>query len=487
MAQRAMTIWTFVVASVAVFMVSLDNLVVTTALPVIKRDLGAGLSGLEWTVNAYTLTFAVLLMTGAGLGDRFGRKRMFLVGLAVFTFGSAMAAIAPSIGALIAARALQGVGGAIVTPLTLTILSAAVSPARRGLALGIWSGTAGLAVALGPVIGGAIVDGLSWQFIFWINVPIGIALLPVAFFRLSESKGPDRALDLRGLALISSGLFGIVWGLVRGNAHGWTSFGVLVPMIAGAVLVAGFVLWERRATAPMVPLRFFRSRAFSAANLTSLLMSFGMFGSIFLLAQYFQIVQGYSPLQAGLRTLPWTAMPMFVAPIAGILSDRIGARPLLIAGMALMAVALGWMAIVTSPTMPYLNVVPAFVMAGVGMSLYFAPVANLVLSAVRRTEEGKASGVNNTVREVGGVFGVAVLASVFSAVGGYASPQLFVNGLTAALWVGAAAVGASVFAAIAIPSKQDVVPSVSYLERGEGDEAAEAACEPAAAAAELAC
>jgi EmrB/QacA subfamily drug resistance transporter len=468
MSKRAITIWTFVVASVAVFMVSLDNLVVTTALPVIKRDLGASLSGLEWTVNAYTLTFAVLLLTGAALGDRFGRKRMFLVGLTIFTVGSALAAVAPSIDALIAARALQGVGGAVVTPLTLTILSAAVPPARRGLALGIWSGTAGLAVALGPVVGGAVVEGLSWQWIFWLNVPIGIALLPVAFFRLTESKGPNRSLDLPGLGLASAGLFGIVWGLVRGNEHGWTSLGVAGPIIAGAVLVAAFVAWELRAREPMVPMRFFRRRAFSAANLTSLLMSFGMFGSVFLLAQFFQIVQGYSPLQAGIRTLPWTAMPIFIAPIAGILSDRIGSRPLLISGMALMSGALAWMALVTSPAVPYGDLVPAFVMAGVGMSLYFAPVANLVLSSVRRSEEGKASGVNNTVREVGGVFGVAVLASVFSAVGGYATPVSFVDGLTAALWVGAAAVGVATFAAIAIPPRQDVVPdSVSYLPDGD--------------------
>ena len=350
MSARAATIWTFVVTSVAIFMVSLDNLVVTTALPVIKHDLGASLQGLEWTVNAYTLTFAVLLLTGAALGDRFGRKRMFLVGLAIFTLGSASAALAPSIGALIAARALQGVGGAIVTPLTLTILSAAVPPARRGMALGIWGGVSGLAVALGPVVGGAIVDGLSWQWIFWLNVPIGIALLPIACLRLSESKGANRSLDLPGLGLASVGLFGIVWGLVRGNAHGWTSLGVAGPIAVGIVLLGAFVLWERRTPEPMVPLRFFRNRAFSAANVTSLLMSFGMFGSIFLLAQFFQIVQGYTPLQAGIRTLPWTAMPIIVAPIAGMLSDRIGARPLLVAGMALMAAGLGWMAIVTTPT-----------------------------------------------------------------------------------------------------------------------------------------
>jgi len=268
MSARAATFWTFIVTSVAVFMVSLDNLVVTTALPVIKNDLGASLQGLEWTVNAYTLTFAVLLLTGAALGDRFGRKRMFLVGLAVFTLGSALAALAPSIGALIAARALQGVGGAIVTPLTLTILSAAVPPARRGLALGIWGGVSGLAVALGPVVGGAVVEGLSWQWIFWINVPFGIALLPIAWRRLTESRGPNRSLDLPGLGLASIGLLGIVWGLVRGNEHGWTSLGVAGPIAAGIVLLGAFVLWERRTPEPMVPLRFFRSRAFSAANLT---------------------------------------------------------------------------------------------------------------------------------------------------------------------------------------------------------------------------
>jgi EmrB/QacA subfamily drug resistance transporter len=320
------------------------------------------------------------------------------------------------------------------------------------------------------VVGGAIVDGLSWQWIFWLNVPIGLALLPIALFRLSESKGANRSLDLPGLGLASVGLFGIVWGLVRGNAHGWTSLGVAGPIAAGIVLLGAFVLWERRTPEPMVPLRFFRNRAFSAANVTSLLMSFGMFGSIFLLAQFFQIVQGYTPLQAGLRTLPWTAMPMLVAPIAGILSDRIGSRPLLISGMALMAGALGWLAAISSPTVPYANLVPAFVMAGVGMSLYFAPVANLVLSSVRRDEEGKASGVNNTMREVGGVFGVAVLASVFAAAGSYATPTSFVHGLTAALWVGTAAVGVATFAAIAIPPKQDVVDSVSYLPGADGVE-----------------
>jgi EmrB/QacA subfamily drug resistance transporter len=454
MSKRTTTIWTFVVVSVAVFMASLDNLIVTTALPVIKRELGATLQGLQWTVNAYTLTFAVLLLSGAALGDRFGRKRMFLVGLALFTAGSAMAALAPSIGVLVAARAIQGLGGAIVTPLTLTILSAAVSPERRGLALGVWSGVGCLAIAIAPLVGGAIVESFSWQWIFWLNVPIGVALLPIAWRRIAETTGPNRSLDLPGVALASGGLFGIVWGLVRSDTVGWANIAVAGPMAAGIALIGAFVWWEAHSRTPMVPLRFFRRRAFSAANVTSMLMSFGMFGSVFLLAQFFQIVQGYSPLQAGLLTLPWTAMPILVAPLAGLLSDRIGSRPLLVSGMGLMAGALAWIASVVSPTVAYAELVAPFAMGGIGMSLFFAPVANVVLSAVRRDEEGKASGVSNTVREVGGVFGVAVLASIFSAAGGYASPGAFADGLGAALWVGAAVVGVGTLAAFGIQGRK---------------------------------
>jgi len=448
--------WTFVVVSVAVFMASLDNLIVTTALPLIKTELGASLQGLQWTVNAYTLTFAVLLLTGAALGDRFGRKRMFLAGITIFTAGSALAALAPSIELLIVARAVQGMGGAIVTPLTLTILSAAVPPARRGLALGVWSGVGCLAIAIAPVVGGAVVESFSWQWIFWLNVPIGLALLPIAWLRVEESTGPNRTLDIPGLVLASTGLFGLVWGLVRSDSQGWTSLGVAGPMAAGAMLVALFVWWEARSRSPMVPMRFFRQRAFSAANLTSMLMSFGLFGSVFLLAQFFQIVQQYSPLQAGLRTLPWTAMPILVAPLAGLLSDRIGSRPLLVSGMALMAGGLAWIAAVASPTVPYVAFIPPFAIAGIGMSLFFAPVANVVLSAVRRDEEGKASGVNNTIREVGGVFGVAVLASIFASVGGYTSPSTFTEGLNAALWVGAVVVGLGTIAALGIPGRKVV-------------------------------
>ena len=447
------TLWTFVITSLALFMVVLDNLVVSTALPVIRTDLDASLEELEWTINAYTLTFAVLLLTGAALGDRFGRRRVIAVGLTLFTAASAAAALAPSMDALIAARAIQGIGGAIVLPLTLTILSDAFPKEKRGLALGAWSGIAGLAVASGPLVGGAVVDGISWQWIFWLNVPIGILLVPLALRFLRETYGPDSGLDLPGLALVSAGLLGLVWGLIHGNGDGWTSPQIVGSLALGAILTAAFVAWELRTPAPMLPMRFFRDRAFAAANGASLLMYFGMFGSIFLLTQFLQTVQGHSPLAAGLRVLPWTAMPMLVAPIAGALSDRIGGRPLMAVGLALQAIGLGWLAAVSTPTVPYTQLVIPFILSGTGMAMFFAPVANVVLSAVRPEEEGKASGTNNAIREVGGVFGVAVLASVFASYGGYGTPQSFVDGLTPAIWVGAVVVGAGSLISLLIPRR----------------------------------
>jgi len=451
--QKHSMIWTLALTSVALFMVSLDNLVVSTALPVIRKDLHATISQLEWTVNAYTLTFAVLLLTGAALGDRFGRRRLFTLGILLFTGASAGAALATTANQLDIARAVQGVGGAIVAPLTLTILSAAVPPARRGLALGIWGGIGGLAIAIGPLVGGAVVSGFSWNWIFWLNVPIGLVLAPLAYARLEETHGSDSALDLPGLALVSSGLLGIVWGLVRGNAQGWTSVGIVAPLAAGAALVAAFVWWESRTASPMLPLEFFRNRTFTLANIASLLMFFGMFGSIFFLAQFFQTVQGYTPLQSGLRILPWTAMPIFIAPLAGAFSDKIGGQRLMAAGLAMQAAGLAWIATVSTPTMPYSHIIGAFVLSGTGMALFFAPVANVVLSSVRPDQEGKASGANNAIREVGGVFGVAVLATIFSRVGGYQSSAAFVHGVTTAVYVGAGLVALGAVAAVFIPSR----------------------------------
>jgi EmrB/QacA subfamily drug resistance transporter len=451
--QRTGSTLTVAIVSIALFMVTLDNLVVTNALVSIREDLGASLEQLEWTVNAYTLSFAVFLLSAAALGDRLGRRAVFAAGIGIFTVSSGAAALAPSTEALIAARALQGLGAAVIAPLSLTLLNEAVPAERRGLALGIWSGVSGLGVALGPVVGGAVVEGFSWQWIFWLNVPLGLALAPAALIALTESRGPNARLDIPGVALASGGLLGLVFGIVRAQALGWTSAIVIGSIGAGLVLLAAFVAWERRAPAPMLPMRFFRNRAFAATNGVSLAMFFGAFGSIFLLAQFFQVAQGYSPLEAGIRTLPWTAMPIFVAPIAGILSDRLGSRPLMAAGLALQAAALAWIAAVTDPSMSYGILVPGFVMAGTGMALVFAPAANAVLSSVRPEEAGQASGATNTIREVGGVLGVAVLATVFTETGGFGSPQAYVDGLIPAVWVAAAVLAVGALVALVVPGR----------------------------------
>jgi EmrB/QacA subfamily drug resistance transporter len=443
--------WTLGIVSIGLFMVVLDNLVVSIALPSIHRDLGASIQTLEWTVNAYVLSYAVLLLTGAALGDRFGRKRMFIAGLTLFTVSSAAAALAPTIGLLIAARATQGVGAAIVTPLTLTLLADAFPPERRGIAIGVWSGISGIAVALGPLVGGGVVQLSSWHWIFWINVPIGLVVVPLAASRLAESHGPARRLDLRGLLLSSAGLFGIVYGLVRAQSQGWTSTEVLVALAVGALLVLVFVRSELRTSEPMLPLSFFASRGFTVTNAVSLAMYFGMFGSIFFLSQFLQNVLHNTPFQAGVKLLVWTGAAMVVSPLAGFFSERYGSRPFMVAGLTLQATALGWLAVLAGVHMSYVSMIGPFLLAGSGMSLVFAPAANAVLASVRTTEAGQASGATNAIRELGGVLGVAVLATVFTSHGSYASPQDFVNGLVPAMWVGTAVLGAGALIAAAFP------------------------------------
>ncbi|MFF7484080.1 MFS transporter [Streptomyces luteogriseus] len=453
-ARRGGAAWALVITSVAGFMAALDNLVVTTALPSIREDLGGGLHDLEWTVSAYTLTFAVLLMFGAALGDRFGRRRLFIAGLTVFTGASAAAAMAPGIDSLIAARAVQGVGAAVMMPLTLTLLTAAVPAAKRGMAYGIWGAVNGLAVASGPLVGGTLTEHISWQWIFWLNVPLGLALLPLARLRLAESHGTGAPLDIPGTLLASGGLFGIVYGLVRGPADGWTGSLVLTGLFAGSALLAGFILYSTRAKNPMLPMRLFRSRAFAGINAASLLMFLGMFGSIFLLSQYMQGVLGYSPTEAGLRMLPWTGMPMLVAPIAGILADRVGGRPVVATGLFLQALGLGYMAVVATADASYGSQLPALIVSGIGMALYFAPASHLVMSSVRPSEQGIASGANNALREVGGALGIAVMASIFAAQGGYETGQTFVDGMRPALVTGSAVVALAGIAALLIPTRR---------------------------------
>ena len=356
---------------------------------------------------------------------------------------------------LILARAVQGIGGAIVTPLSLTILSAAVPPERRAVALGAWGGIAGLAIAIGPVVGGAIAEGVS----------LAVDLLAQRADRHRRRHpgrpSPRGVLRSRRAASTSLGLglvsrrpaSALVWGVIHGNERGWSDPQIALALGLGTLLMVAFLIWESRIASPMLPLRFFRSRGFSAANAVSFLMYFGVFGAVFLLVQFFQVVQGLSPFQSGLRTLPWTAMPAIVAPLAGVLAGRIGGRPLLVAGMVALAAGLAWTAAVTTPTVAYPLLVPGFILAGVGMGLFFAPIANVVLSSVDPIEEGQASGATNTIREIGGVFGVAVLASVFSSNGSYASPTTFVDGLVPAVWVGAAIVAVGAVVALALPGR----------------------------------
>src|ERR1700733_5517760 len=448
---KSQRIWTLVIVSLGLFMMVLDNLVVNVALPSIHRDLGASIQTLEWTVNAYILAYAVLLLTGAALGDRLGRKRMFIAGISLFTAGSAAAALAPNIGLLIAARAVQGVGAAVVTPLTLTLLAEAFPPERRGLALGIWSGISGIGVALGPLVGGALTQFATWHWIFWVNVPLGIALVPLASRRLVESRGEVKHLDLRGLALASGGLFGIVFGLVQSQSLGWSNAEVVIGLAAGTALLLAFIVQELRTPEPMLPMSFFANRGFAVTNAVSIAMYFGMFGSIFFLSQFLQNVLHNSPLEAGVKLLVWTGAVMVVSPLAGFMSERYGSRPFMVAGLGLQAVALALLAMMASVDQSYASMIIPFVLAGSGMALVFAPSANAVLSSVRTSQTGQASGATNAIRELGGVLGIAILATVFTSHGSYATPQAYVNGLVPALWVGAAVLAAGALIAAALP------------------------------------
>jgi EmrB/QacA subfamily drug resistance transporter len=429
--------WALALTSVAFFMVALDALVVTTALPAIGRDLHAGLPSLQWTVNAYGLSYAAGIITAAALGDRYGRRRVFTVGLAVFTLASAGCALAPSVGWLLATRTVQGVGAAAVMPLSLTILTGAYPAERRGAVVGIWGGLGGLAVAGGPLIGGAVTEGLSWHWIFWLNVPIGLVAILLSRSRLPETHGPRSALDVPALVLLLGATFGLVWGLVRVSTTGWRDGPTLVALAGGAVALVAFVLWERRAPAPMLPIRMFQHRAFAAASVAGLCMIAALTGAIFLVAQYCQLVLGESPLATGLRLLPWTATPLLIAPLAGRLSDRVGRRAVLTTGLVLQAIGLSWFAAVVSPATSYAAMAAPLVVAGIGISMAIPTAAAAALGAVAPDQIGRASGVNTTLQRFGAVFGVAVVTTVFTASGRIATPTTFTDGLRPALAVAA--------------------------------------------------
>ncbi|MBD2899370.1 Multidrug resistance protein Stp [Actinomadura sp. RB99] len=455
----ARRVWTLVLAGLGAFLCSLDVVVVATALPVLRTHLGASLSDLEWTINAYNLAFACLMLTGSALGDRFGRRRIYVTGLAVFTAASAACALAGGAGALVAARVVEGAGAALLLPLTLTLISDVFPVEKRGGAIGLWGGITGLGVAGGPVLGGAITDGLAWQWIFWINVPVGLVMIPLSATLLRESRGPRPHLDVPGQLLAGLGMFALTWAPVRAPSAGWDSPEVAGSLAAGAVLVAAFLLWERRAAHPMLPLAYFRLRGFASANAVIFLLAVSLLGALFMMTQLFQVGLGDSPLQTGLRLLVWTGMPMVAAPLAGALADRIGPRPLMAGGMVLQAAGLGWLAAVTAPDVSYGTLVAPLVVAGAGTGMVFATTAGAATAAVPAGDAGVAAGTNTALRELGAVFGIAILAAVFAHSGGYETPASFIDGFKPALWVASAVAAAGVVAALCVPAKARAVPA----------------------------
>ncbi len=438
-------------ASAPMFMASLDNLVVTTALPVIGRDLGSSVEQLQWFVNAYSLSFASFMLLAVALGDRLGRRNVFVAGLVIFTLASAACALSSSSEMLIASRAIEGLGAAALMPLSLSLLVGSVSEAFRPLAIGIWGGISGLGVALGPLIGGAVIEGFNWQAIFWLNVPLGVLSVPLALLALPNTFGARLRADIVGVVLAGVGVLAVVYGIVNGNDRGWGSLEVVGALVLGAVLLVVFVLWEGRVTSPLLPLRLFHDRSFSVANIVGFTFSFGVFGAVFILIQYLQIVAGASPLEAGLMTTPWTLAPMIVAPLAGLIAPRVGTRVLIVVGCLLQAIGVGWLALTLTQELHYLELLPAFVAAGVGMGLVFAPSSTAVLANMSSADNAKASGANSTLREIGVALGIAVLTAVFTGAGGSFTPTGYVDAAIPAIATGAGVLLLAALIGLALP------------------------------------
>jgi EmrB/QacA subfamily drug resistance transporter len=466
MSTRAASRWVVALTGIGSLMGALDTLVVATALPSIRVHLGASIGQLEWTVNAYNLSFAVLLIPGAALGDRFGRRRMYAAGLVLFAVASAACAVSPDVGWLIAARAVQGAGAALLMPLALALLSAAFPPEKRGAAIGLFSAITGIAVASGPLLGGAVTQGVSWEWIFWLNVPIGLVAAPLVLIKLKESFGPGTGLDVRGLVLVAAGTFGVVWGLVRGNSAGWGSAEVIAALALGSVLLGAFVACERRAPEPMLPMHFFRSRSFAAGNAAIFFTFASLFSVVFFAAQLMQTGLGYGPLGAGLRLLPWTATFITVAPVAGALADRIGERPLIVAGLTLQAAGMLWLALTIEPGVAYTSLLGPLIVAGVGISMAIPAGQNSVVATVSDEALGKAAGANSMMRELGGVFGIAVVVATFAAAGSYESTTAFFDGLAPAIGVAAALGALGAACGLALPrARGELVRAVPAFER----------------------
>ena len=435
--------WVLGLTSTAYFMVVIDAVVVITALPRMQRDLKVSLSSLQWTLNAYGIAFAAGIITGAALGDRFGRRRIFTLGLALFTIASAACALAPNASGLIAARAVQGLGAAMVLPLSLTILTTAFPPERRAMIVGVYGGLAGLAVASGPLIGGGITQGIDWHWIFWINVPIGAVALALCFRLLPESYGARERLDLAGVALVTGGVFALVWALVRANQSGWASAEIVGTLVGGTVLLLLFVAWESRIAEPMVPLGFFRNQTFAAGITTTFLMSGAIFAGAYFVTQEFQFARGYSPVSSGLRLLPFFATPMVISPLAGAIAGKAGLRPVMVLGLAMQAVGFTWVCVRGGLGTSWIELTFALLVAGIGISMALPTVPTAVLGAVQLQELGKASGINYMTQQLGQVFAVAIGTSVFTAYGHLGTPASVTAGFKPAL------IACTVFAVLA--------------------------------------
>jgi EmrB/QacA subfamily drug resistance transporter len=462
--------WVLGLTSTAYFMVALDATVVATALPRMQADLHVGFTSLQWTLNSYGIAFAAGIITAAALGDRFGRRLIFNIGLALFTIASGACALAPNASELIAARTVQGLGGAIVLPLSLTILTTAFPAERRGTIVGIYGGLAGLAVAAGPLLGGAVTQGLNWHWIFWINVPIGVAAVLLSLRLLPESYGARERLDLTGVGLVTGGVVAIVWALVRANQAGWASPEIVATLTAGAVLLVAFVAWENRVSQPMVPLRLFRDRVFAIGNATTFLMSGSIFAGAYLIAEEFQFARGYSPLSTGVRLLPFFAMPMVISPLAGALSDKTGRRPVMVTGLALLSGGFIWVALKGSLTTSWIELALALLVSGIGISMALPTAPTAVLNAVAPHEMGKASGINYMAQRLGAVFAIAISTAVFAANGHLGTPASVSDGFKPALAACAGLALLATLSAIAITSRtRESIPEPSAHELSIAD------------------
>jgi EmrB/QacA subfamily drug resistance transporter len=462
--------WVLALTSTAYFMVALDATVVATALPRMQADLHVGLTSLQWTLNSYGIAFAAGIITAAALGDRFGRRLMFSIGLALFTIASGACALAATASELIAARTVQGLGGAIVLPLSLTILTTAFPAQRRGTIVGIYGGLAGLAVAAGPLLGGAVTQGINWHWIFWINVPVGVAAVLLSLRLLPESHGARERLDLIGVGLVTGGVVAIVWALVRANQSGWASPEIVTTLSAGAILVVAFIGWENRVSQPMVPLRLFRDRAFAIGNATTFLMSGAIFAGAYLVAEEFQFARGYSPLSTGARLLPFFGMPMIISPLAGALSDKTGRRPVMVTGLALLSGGFIWVALKGSLTTSWIELTLALLVSGIGISMALPTVPTAVLNAVAPHEMGKASGINYMAQRLGGVFAIAISTAVFAANGHLGTPASVTDGFKPALAACAGFALLATLSAMAITSRTpEPIPQPSAHELSIAD------------------